>query len=115
MSRRICLIVAYELLTFFQPCDPPHCPSTTGDEDDDEDHDVAAVPEDNDHEDDHKDDPQDNPRDDPQDDHKDDPQNNHEDDPMSTKKPPAIAKATTTKPAEVVISPSLQKNRAGSP
>ncbi len=59
----------------------------TGDVADDEDHNVAPVPKD-----DHKDDPKDNPQ-----------------VPMSTKKPPAVAKATTTKPAKVVISPPTKK------
>ncbi len=70
----------------------------TCDKDNNEDHDVAPVPED---------DPKDNLEDDPKDDHEDAPK----DDPqvMSTKKAPAVAKATSTKPAEVVISPPAKK------
>jgi hypothetical protein len=70
----------------------------TGDEVDDEDHIIAPVPKVN-HEDDHKDF------------HKDDHKDNPEDDPqvISTKKPPAVGKATFTKPAEVVIFPPQKK------
>ncbi len=83
----------FQITNIFSTLPPTHCPSTTGDKDNKEDHDVAPVPKD-DHKDDHKDDP------------KDDPQV-----PMSTKKPPAVAKATSTKPAEVVISPPTKKLR----
>mgnify|MGYP000889056907 CR=1 FL=1 len=88
----------FQITNIFSTLPPPHCPSMTGNEDDDEDHNVIPVPEDN-----HKDD------------HKDNHEDNHEDDPegvpMSTKKPPAVAKATSTKPAEVVISPPTKKLR----
>ena len=60
-----------------------------------------------DDEDNHEDDHEDYHEDYHEDDHKDD----HEDEPMSTKKPSAIAKAASTKPAKVVISPPTEKSR----